>query len=138
MKDTVDSMPAERPADQDEFANRKLIRPALSRNDHNHTNHTNHVNHGPSSMERRERTERPGGGPGKKTPPPETTNAENFYYQKQMQSKTPMVVVLRDGEEIHGQIEWYDKDCIKLTRNGQPNLMIYKPSIKYMYKESET
>ncbi len=138
MKDTVDSMPAERPADQDEFANRKLIRPALSRNDHNHTNHTNHVNHGPSSMERRERSERPGGGPGKKIPPPETTNAENFYYQKQMQSKTPMVVVLRDGEEIHGQIEWYDKDCIKLTRNGQPNLMIYKPSIKYMYKESET
>jgi host factor-I protein len=140
MKDTIDSVPAERPADQDEFANRKLIRPALSRNDHNHTNHTNHtnhLNHGPSSMERRERSERPGGGPGKKIPPPETTNAENFYYQKQMQSKTPMVVILRDGEEIHGQIEWYDKHCIKLTRNGQPNLMIYKPSIKYMYKESE-
>ncbi|PYX35237.1 MAG: hypothetical protein DMG73_09520 [Acidobacteria bacterium] len=86
-------------------------------------------------MERRERVERTPGG--KKLPPPETTNAENFYYQKQMQSKTPMVVQLRDGEEIRGYIEWYDKSCIKVNRNGQPNLMIYKPAIKYMYKESE-
>jgi len=54
-----------------------------------------------------------------------------------MQSRTPMVVVLKDGEEIHGVIEWYDKSCIKVNRNGQPNLMIYKPSIKYMYKEAE-
>jgi sRNA-binding regulator protein Hfq len=88
-------------------------------------------------MERRERNERPGGSASKKMPPPETTNAENFYYQKQMQSKTPMVVVLRDGEEVHGTIEWYDKCCLKLMRNGQPNVMIYKPAIKYMYKEGE-
>jgi sRNA-binding regulator protein Hfq len=90
--------------------------------------------------ERRDRAERPGdrnGGSGKKTVPAEQTNAENFYYQKQMQSKTPMVVVLRDGEEIRGVIEWYDKACIKLNRNAAPNLMIYKPSIKYMYKEGE-
>ena len=91
-------------------------------------------------MERRDRPERSAGGGGagaKKTPPPETTNAENFYYQKQMQAKTPMVVVLRDGEEIRGIIEWYDRTCIKLNRNGAPNLMIYKPSIKYMFKEGE-
>ncbi len=54
-----------------------------------------------------------------------------------MQSKTPMVVVLRDGEEVHGYIEWYDKSCIKLNRAGAPNLMIYKPAIKYMFKEGE-
>jgi sRNA-binding regulator protein Hfq len=77
------------------------------------------------------------GGAAKKVAPPEQTNAENFYYQKQMQSKTPMVVVLRDGEQIHGVIEWYDRTCIKLNRDGAPNLMIYKPSIKYMYKEGE-
>lgn len=73
----------------------------------------------------------------KKPAPPEQTNAENFYYQKQMQTKTPMVVVLRDGEEVHGYIEWYDKQCIKLNRTGAPNLMIYKPAIKYMFKEGE-
>jgi sRNA-binding regulator protein Hfq len=75
----------------------------------------------------------------KKAPPPEQTNAENFYYQKQMQSRTPMVIVLQDGEEVHGVIEWYDKACIKVIReDGGPNLMIYKPAIKYMFKEEES
>ena len=79
-----------------------------------------------------------GGGPGKKPAPPEQTNAENFYYQKQMQSRTPMVIVLQDGEEVHGIIEWYDRNCIKVNRDsGGPNLMIYKPAIKYMFKEGE-
>jgi sRNA-binding regulator protein Hfq len=86
--------------------------------------------------DRPERGDRPGGG-GRKPAPPEQTNAENFYYQKQMQSKTPMVIVLRDGEEIHGMIEWYDKSCLKVTRNSQSNLLIYKPAIKYMFKEGE-
>ena len=97
--------------------------------------------------EHKERPERPdrgehrpnggGGGGGRKPAPPEQTNAENFYYQKQMQSKTPMVIVLRDGEEIHGMIEWYDKSCLKVARNGQSNLLVYKPAIKYMFKEGE-
>jgi sRNA-binding regulator protein Hfq len=88
--------------------------------------------------ERPERAERAMGGAGKKPAPPEQTNAENFYYQKQMQSRTPMVIVLRDGEEIHGIIEWYDRNCIKVNReDGEPNLMIYKPAIKYMFKEGE-
>ncbi|HUJ94724.1 MAG TPA: hypothetical protein VLW84_05625 [Terriglobales bacterium] len=135
MKDTIDSIPVERPAEQEGFANRKLIRPTLNRPDHNH-------NSAPIA-ERRDRPERPERGdrgerPGVRKPAPsEQTNAENFYYQKQMQSKTPMVIVLGDGEEIRGTIEWYDRSCIKVTRAGAPNLMIYKPSIKYMYKEGE-
>ena len=92
------------------------------------------ADHAPS--ERREPANGPPRPP-RKSPPSEQTNAENFYYQKQMQTKTPMVVVLRDGEEVHGYIEWYDKSCIKLNRSGAPNLMIYKPAIKYMFKEGE-
>jgi len=72
----------------------------------------------------------------KKPVPPEQTNAENFYYVKQMQAKTPMVIVLGDGETIRGIIEWYDKQCIKVNRQGAPNLLIYKPGIKYLYKEN--
>jgi len=128
MKDTLDPMPVEQSGDQEGFANRKLIRPSLNRNDHNHGH-----NHAPGERRDRDRS----AAPAKKTPPTEQTNAENFYYQKQMQTKTPMVVVLRDGEELHGYIEWYDKQCIKLNRNGAPNLMIYKPAIKYMFKEAE-
>jgi host factor-I protein len=73
----------------------------------------------------------------KKPAPPESTNAENFYYVKQMQARTPMVVVLHDGEEVRGVIEWYDKNCIKVNRVDEPNLLIYKPNIKYLYKQAE-
>ncbi len=127
MKDSMDATAVGRAVDPEVFANRKLIRPALNRNDHQH-----------SDGDRRERSgDRADRATGKKTPPPEQTHAENFYYQKQMQTKTPMVLVLQDGEEIHGVIEWYDKYCLKVNRTGAANLLIYKPSIKYMYKESE-
>ena len=69
--------------------------------------------------------------------PQEQTNAESFYYLKQMNNKTPMVVVLQDGEEIRGVIEWYDKNCLKLNRTDLPNLLLLKHNIKYLYKESE-
>lgn len=73
----------------------------------------------------------------KKPAPPEQTNAENFYYLKQMQARTPMVVVLDQGETIRGVIEWYDKSCIKVHRANEPNLLIMKSCIRFMYKEGE-
>ena len=135
MKDAIDSMPAERTIEPDAFANRRLIRPALNRNDHPHTVSSG----GERRADRPERSDRGGdrNAGGKKSSPPEQTNAENFYYQKQMQAKTPMVIVLRDGEHVRGIIEWYDRSCLKVNRSGAANLMIYKPSIKYMYKEGE-
>lgn len=143
MKEIIDTIPAGETSEREHFANRKLIRPILPRME----NHGNHASMPVPLQERRERPERhdrperndrPLSGGGKKTAPPEQTNAENFYYQKQMQSRTQMVIVLRDGEEVRGIIEWYDKNCIKVNRDsGDPNLMIYKPAIKYMYKEGE-
>ena len=73
----------------------------------------------------------------RKQVPPEQTNAESYYYLKQMAAKTPMVVVLTDGEKIQGWIEWYDKNCLKVNRDAGPNLLVPKASIKYMYKASE-
>ncbi len=132
MKDGMDATAVGRALDPEVFANRKLIRPALNR-----TEHPRQETERRQEADRRERPERSNGS-GKKSPPPEQTHAENFYYQKQMQGKTPMVLVLQDGEEIHGVIEWYDKYCLKVNRNGSSNLLIYKPSIKYMFKESES
>jgi sRNA-binding regulator protein Hfq len=148
MKEIMDPVPAG-VSEKETFANRKLIRPTLARVE----NHNSHNSAPLQTAERRERPERHErgermdrgergdrfiGGAGKKPAPPEQTNAENFYYQKQMQSRTPMVIVLRDGEEVRGIIEWYDRNCIKVIReNGAPNLMIYKPAIKYMFKEGE-
>ena len=104
--------------EREAFGNRKLIRP---------------------SMPPRERAPEFGGNrPNAKKAAPEQTFAESFYYQKQMQARTPMVVVMQDGEELRGIIEWYDKDCIKLNRTThQPNLLVYKSCIKYIFKQSE-
>ncbi len=73
----------------------------------------------------------------RKQAPPEQTNAESYYFTKQMQNKTAMVVVLDDGTELRGWIEWYDRNCIKLNRTDGPNLFIYKHAIRYMFKEEE-
>ena len=73
----------------------------------------------------------------RKPTPPEQTNAENFYYKKQMDNKTRMVIILRDGEELRGVIEWYDRTAIKVHRVNEPNILLMKDVIKYMYKENE-
>lgn len=99
------------------MVNRKLIRPSLS--------------------ELRDQDQSSYGRGPKKRVPPEQTSAEEYYYLKQMANKTPMVVLLNDGEELHGIIEWYDKHCIKVNREVEPNLLVPKHSIKYMYKENE-
>ena len=78
-----------------------------------------------------------GPAPNKKPAPPEITHAENFYWVKQMQAHTAMSIVLADGEVLRGTVEWYDRDCIKLTRTGSPNLLIFKQAIKYVFKEDE-
>jgi sRNA-binding regulator protein Hfq len=97
------------------MANRKLIRPDMNEL----------KKELPSRTLRRKQT------------PPEQTNAEEFYYLKQMAAKTPMVVILSDGEELRGWIEWYDKGSIKLNRHQGPNLLIQKHYIRYMFKEEE-
>ena len=80
---------------------------------------------------------------------PRSSHAESFYLQKQVQTQTPMVFVLDDGEKIEGSIEWYDRNVIKVRctssspfRNTRPGesgtrVLIYKSSIKYLYKAGE-
>ena len=73
----------------------------------------------------------------RKKPPPVETFAEVFYYRKQIDARTEMVVVLQDGEEIKGTIEWYDLDSIKVNRKDAPNILLPKHSIKYMFKAED-
>jgi len=73
----------------------------------------------------------------KRIPPPNETNAEIFYYKKQIDAHTLMVIVLLDGEEIEGTIEWYDRGALKVNRKGAPNLLVLKRNIKYIYKADE-
>ncbi len=102
-----------------ESANRKLIRPSFN------------------EMKEKVDPPRKSGAPQKRAVPPDQTNAENFYYVKQMQSKTPMIITLKDGEVLKGVIEWYDRSCLKVNREGAPNVLLYKNNIKYMSKDDE-
>ncbi len=108
-----------------EPANRKLIRPSF--------NEAKALTEAKAEVKTQRPPLRTGGAP-KRNSPPDQTNAENFYYLKQMQSKTVMSIVLRDGEVLKGVIEWYDKDCLKVNREGEPNLLVFKSNIKYMHK----
>ncbi|HEX8720180.1 MAG TPA: hypothetical protein VF736_06035, partial [Pyrinomonadaceae bacterium] len=74
---------------------------------------------------------------GRKKIPPAETNAEIFYYKKQMDAHTPMVILLNDGEEVEGTIEWYDRSALKINRRGKPNIMLLKHNIKYMFKAED-
>lgn len=103
-----------------ESGNRKLIRPSFN-----------------EFKEKSETPRKSAPSAQKRQIPPDQTNAENFYYVKQMQSKTPMVITLKDGEVLKGVIEWYDRACLKLNRDGDPNLLLYKSNIKYMHKDGE-
>jgi sRNA-binding regulator protein Hfq len=99
------------------MVNRRMFRPAFADVKEQAPPRPQHGNNGPA--------------PSKKPAPPEVTHAENFYWVKQM------VVVLDTGEALRGTVEWYDRDCIKLTRQGSPNLLLFKRVIKYVYKDGE-
>ena len=67
---------------------------------------------------------------------PASSHAEAFYFQKQIQQQTELTVVLEDGEEVHGVLEWYDRCSVKL-RAGRHRILVYKSAIKYLYKTSD-
>jgi sRNA-binding regulator protein Hfq len=73
----------------------------------------------------------------KRNAPPTETNAEIYYYKKQIDSHTLMVIVLTDGEEIEGTIEWYDREALKVNRKTAPNVLLLKHNIKYMFKAED-
>jgi hypothetical protein len=73
----------------------------------------------------------------KRQPPPLETHAEIYYYKKQIDAHTPMVLVLEDGEEIEGTIEWYDRGALKINRRSAPNVLVLKRFIKYIFKAED-
>ena len=65
----------------------------------------------------------------------DSSHAEAFYFQKQVQAQTLMCFVLSDGEKVEGIIEWYDRNSIKIRNDART--LIYKSCIKYLYKAGE-
>jgi len=67
-----------------------------------------------------------------KAPPPEETMQEAAYLKALGEKQTPVSVKLLGGETVRGWIEYYDQNMIRLTREGAPNLFIFKHEILYI------
>lgn len=65
-----------------------------------------------------------------KNPPPGETGQEALYLRFLSEKQVPVIVKLRDGETVQGWIEYFDDRMIRLTREGKPNLFIYKQHIR--------
>ena len=84
-------------------------------------------------MKRRAATVQQGGG--KSARAPEQTFEEAKYLKQLIEKGTPVRVKMEDGEEVHGVIEYYDQSFIRITRDGEPNLFIFKHDIKYLQED---
>ncbi|HEY2842182.1 MAG TPA: RNA chaperone Hfq [Bryobacteraceae bacterium] len=69
-----------------------------------------------------------------KTKAPEQTFEESRYLRHLSENHIPVRVRLTDNSEVAGTIEFYDVSFIRLTRDGEPNLFLYKHDIKYLYE----
>lgn len=65
---------------------------------------------------------------------PEQTLEEVNYLKRLIDSRTRVRVRLSDNQEVDGIIEFYDAHFIRLTREGEPNLFLYKHDIKYLFE----
>lgn len=59
-----------------------------------------------------------------------------MYLKYLAEKQKPISVKLMDGEVVRGWVEYYDRNMIRITRNGKPNLFIFKSQIAYLAEEN--
>src|ERR1019366_6910302 len=64
--------------------------------------------------------------------PRNNTQQEVAYLRRLIDQNIPVSVKIRGGELVSGVIEYYDTSFIRLTREGQSNLFIFKKDILYL------
>jgi host factor-I protein len=72
----------------------------------------------------------------KKAPPPESTNEEAAYLKQLTEKQSQIALKLITGETLRGWIEYYDRNMLRLTREGKPNLFIFKHQIAYLTEQA--
>jgi host factor-I protein len=71
-----------------------------------------------------------------RTPPADDTHQEAAYLKMLGEKQRPVRIKLMDGEVVRGWIEYYDRRMLRLTREGAPNLFIFKHEIAYIAEEA--
>ena len=72
-----------------------------------------------------------------KNPPPGETGQEALYLRSLSERQVNIEIKLRDGETVRGWIEYFDDAMLRLTREGQPNLFIYKHQIRTISEQGK-
>ncbi|HUA18070.1 MAG TPA: hypothetical protein VMB25_04950 [Bryobacteraceae bacterium] len=72
-----------------------------------------------------------------KTKAPEQTFEEVKYLRYLIDNQIPVRIKLSNNEEVAGLIEFYDSNFIRVTRQGEPNLFLFKHDIKYLYEDPD-
>lgn len=73
-----------------------------------------------------------------KGPPSNETGQEALYLKSLSDRQVPVSIKLRDGEVVTGWIEYFDDMMLRLTREGRPNLFIYKAQIRTITETAST
>jgi host factor-I protein len=68
--------------------------------------------------------------------PPEDTHQEAAYLKMLGEQHAPVSIKLLDGSVVRGWIEYYDRRMVRLTREGDPNLFIFKHEIAYIAEDA--
>ena len=66
----------------------------------------------------------------RKGAPSNETGQEALYLKSLSDRQVNVAIKLRDGEVVSGWIEYFDDMMVRLTREGKPNLFIYKTQIR--------
>jgi|SRR5215472_11303832 len=72
-----------------------------------------------------------------RTPPPEDTFEEATFLKALGEKQKSVSIKLMDGQTVQGWIEYYDKNMVRLTRQGAPNLFIFKHEIMYIAEDGK-
>ena len=71
----------------------------------------------------------------KEVPSDRAAGREVEYLSNLAKEQTPVAVHLRTGEVFRGFVEYYDRRFIRLTRQSEPNVFLFKQDIKYLCEE---
>jgi host factor-I protein len=71
-----------------------------------------------------------------KAPPPDETSEEAAYLKWLGEKQKPVCIKLAGGEVVRGWIEYYDRNMVRLTRETEPNLFIFKHEIMYIMEDT--
>ena len=70
--------------------------------------------------------------PIRRSMPPEATGSEARYLRRVKDEQSPVLIQLRDGSEVVGIIESFDRDTIEIQRENGPHVLVRKADIRYI------